>query len=221
MKLTIFGATGPSGRLLVNKALAAGHEVTAFARTPSKLAALSEGRSEKLHVVSGELTDAATIETAITGADVVISLLGPTGKSTGTPIADGMRLIVAAMEKHGVKRLVATATPSAQDASDGSSWSFALAVKAIKAFVGSAYQEIVATADVVRTGRWCAYRCSPTSPHRVPPRRATSATPASGCFRSRATRSRTSCSRRSRTRPGSARRRSSATADLRGAHRRR
>lgn len=150
MKLTIFGATGPSGQLLVNKALAAGHEVTAFARTPSKLAALSEGRSEKLHVVSGELTDAASIETAITGADVVISLLGPTGKSKGTPVADGTRLIVAAMEKYGVKRLVATATPSAQDASDGSSWSFALAVKAIKAFVGSAYQEIVATADVVR-----------------------------------------------------------------------
>jgi hypothetical protein len=60
MKLTIFGATGPSGQLLVNKALAAGHEVTVFARNPSKLTA----RSEKLHIVSGEITDAASVEKA-------------------------------------------------------------------------------------------------------------------------------------------------------------
>lgn len=146
MKLTIFGATSPSGQLLVNKALAAGHEITAFARTPSKLAA----RSDKLQVVRGELTDAASIERAVVAADVVISLLGPSGKAKGTPVADGMRLIVAAMEKHGVKRLIVTATPSAKDPSDGAAWSFALAVRAIKALAGSAYQEIVATADVVR-----------------------------------------------------------------------
>jgi len=146
MKLSVFGATGPSGQLLVDKALAAGHEVTAFARTPTKLHA----RSDRLHVVSGELTDAASIDKAITGADAVISLLGPSGKSKGTPIADGMRLIVAAMERHGVRRLIATATPSAKDPSDGAAWSFALAVRAIQALAGSAYQEIVATADVVR-----------------------------------------------------------------------
>jgi len=146
MRLTVFGATGASGQLLVNKALAAGHEVTAFARNPRKLTV----RSEKLRVVSGELTDAASIEKAISGAEAVISLLGPSGKSKGTPVADGMRLIVAAMEKQGVKRLIATATPSATDPSDGTAWSFSLAVTMIKVLAGSAYQEIVATADVVR-----------------------------------------------------------------------
>jgi uncharacterized protein YbjT (DUF2867 family) len=37
MKLTIFGTTGGTGKLLVEQALAAGHEVVAFVRDPSKL----------------------------------------------------------------------------------------------------------------------------------------------------------------------------------------
>jgi putative NADH-flavin reductase len=48
MKLTIFGSTGPTGQLVIEKGLAAGHEVTAFARNPNKLTA----RSDKLRVVS-------------------------------------------------------------------------------------------------------------------------------------------------------------------------
>ena len=39
MKITIFGATGRTGQNLVKKALEAGHEVTAYVRTPSKLTA--------------------------------------------------------------------------------------------------------------------------------------------------------------------------------------
>ena len=37
MKLTIFAATGGVGRQLLEQAVAAGHDVTAVARNPSKL----------------------------------------------------------------------------------------------------------------------------------------------------------------------------------------
>jgi uncharacterized protein YbjT (DUF2867 family) len=37
MKIAIFGATGGTGRLVVEQALEAGHEVIAFVRDPSKL----------------------------------------------------------------------------------------------------------------------------------------------------------------------------------------
>ena len=37
MRLTIFGATGKTGKHLVRQALEAGYEVTAVARDPSKL----------------------------------------------------------------------------------------------------------------------------------------------------------------------------------------
>ena len=37
MRITVFGATGRTGRLLIEQALASGYQVVAFARNPSKL----------------------------------------------------------------------------------------------------------------------------------------------------------------------------------------
>ena len=101
MKLTIFGATSYSGRFLVEKALAAGHEVTAFVRDPSKL----EVTNERLKVVAGDALNAAQVEKAISGSDAVLSTLGPKGKPA-VMAARSTRNIVDEMEKHGVKRLV-------------------------------------------------------------------------------------------------------------------
>ncbi|WP_290866635.1 NAD(P)-dependent oxidoreductase [Aquabacterium sp.] len=146
MKVLVFGATGPTGQWVLRQALEAGHEVTAYARSPAKLVPTAPG----LHVIAGELTDAAAIRRAVAGQDAVISLLGPGGKSTGTPIADGMALIVQAMRSLGVRRLIATATTSAPDAKDRFSLPFWLAMHVVKALAGSAYEEIVTTAAVVR-----------------------------------------------------------------------
>jgi uncharacterized protein YbjT (DUF2867 family) len=61
MKLTVFGATGGTGKQLVEQALAAGNKVVAFARNPSKLTI----KNEHLTVVQGELSDQALIEKAV------------------------------------------------------------------------------------------------------------------------------------------------------------
>jgi uncharacterized protein YbjT (DUF2867 family) len=37
MRITVFGATGATGQLLVDQSLEHGHEVTAYARRPAKL----------------------------------------------------------------------------------------------------------------------------------------------------------------------------------------
>lgn len=145
MRIALFGATGAAGRLVLQQALAAGHTVTAYARDAGKLAS-----TPKLLVVEGQLDDAAAINRAVAGQDAVISLLGPKGDSAGLPVSKGTELIVAAMQRHGVKRLVATATPSATDPNDRFSLSFALAVVMIRALVRGAYDDIVATAAVVR-----------------------------------------------------------------------
>lgn len=73
MKLTIFGATGATGQQLIEYALAAENYVVAYARNPSKIST----SHERLTIMSGELTDAAAIERAVSGADAVISVLGP------------------------------------------------------------------------------------------------------------------------------------------------
>jgi uncharacterized protein YbjT (DUF2867 family) len=106
MNLVVLGATGRTGRLVVEQALAAGHTVTALVRSPEKLTA---GHSN-LRVVRGEATETAAVSSALEGADAVISTLG--GK--GSVIADSTRAIVTAARKAGVSRVVVLSTFAAE-----------------------------------------------------------------------------------------------------------
>jgi len=106
MNLLILGATGRTGRLVVEKALASGHTVTALVRSPEKL---SPGHPN-LRLVAGEATETSAVATALRGADAVISTLG------GKPsiIADSTRAIVAAAGTTGVRRVVVLSTFAAE-----------------------------------------------------------------------------------------------------------
>ena len=64
MNLVVLGATGRTGGLVVEQALAAGHTVTALVRSPEKL---TTGHSN-LNVVRGEATDASAVTGALEGA---------------------------------------------------------------------------------------------------------------------------------------------------------
>jgi putative NADH-flavin reductase len=50
--------------LIVEQALAAGHEVVAFVRNPSKILS----KHERLKIVQGDATNAARVEEAVAGA---------------------------------------------------------------------------------------------------------------------------------------------------------
>ncbi len=65
MKLVIFGAAGGTGRILVEQALAKGHEVTAFDRHPGALTI----QHPKLSLVQGDVFDPDQVEAAIAGQD--------------------------------------------------------------------------------------------------------------------------------------------------------
>jgi uncharacterized protein YbjT (DUF2867 family) len=98
MNLLVLGATGGTGRLVVEQALAAGHTVTALVRSPEKL-----GTSQpNLRVISGSATDPESVAVAMEGADAVISTLG----GGGSVIADSTAAIVAAARQTGVRRVV-------------------------------------------------------------------------------------------------------------------
>jgi putative NADH-flavin reductase len=71
MKIALFGATGAVGGYFLNKALAAGHEVTALVRSPEKL-----GDQPNLRAVKGNVTEASDVQSVINQADVVVSCLG-------------------------------------------------------------------------------------------------------------------------------------------------
>jgi len=102
MKIAIFGSTGGTGRELIGQALDQGHHVTAQARSPEKLEDLEH---PELAVVRGNVLDQADVEREIDGQEAVLCAIGA-GADRTTLREDGTRVIVAAMEKLGVSRLV-------------------------------------------------------------------------------------------------------------------
>jgi putative NADH-flavin reductase len=146
MKIAIFGATAETGRQLVEQALAAGYQVVAYVRNPSKL----NTKHENLTIVQGELADQAIIERAVSAADAVISVLGPRGGSKGKPITQGMQNIIEAMKKQGVRRLIISSTLSAKDPNDLPDFKTKALVNLVKLTMHAAYEEIVSVADTVR-----------------------------------------------------------------------
>jgi putative NADH-flavin reductase len=146
LHISIFGGTGPTGLLVVEQALAAGHDVVAFARTPSKLP-----RQDRLSVIEGQLDDLTKVKAAVAGSDAVVSVLGPGTKAADVPpIVAGTSNIVGAMREHGVRRLVATGTPSITDPADDSDWRVGLLVKLIRTFQPAAYNALVEIGQIVR-----------------------------------------------------------------------
>lgn len=101
MKLTIFAATGGIGRHVLEQAVDAGHDVTAVVRNPRAL-------SHPVRAVAADLAtpDAATLESAVAGADAVLSGLGPRNSAEHGIVSLGTRAIVEAMKTTGVRRIV-------------------------------------------------------------------------------------------------------------------
>ncbi len=104
MKVLVIGATGGTGRHAIRKLLERGHEVTAWARRPDAVA--QDAQSEKLRVVAGEARDAGSIERAVEGQDAVLVAIGPRSFKKDDLHEALMRNLIAAMKKHGVRRIV-------------------------------------------------------------------------------------------------------------------
>jgi putative NADH-flavin reductase len=103
MKLAVFGANGPTGRLLTQLALDEDHQVVAFTRHPDKFPI----QHQRLEVAAGDVHDPAAVADAIDGTNAVVSTLGvPFAKTPVTVYSDGMANITAGMHAAGIKRLV-------------------------------------------------------------------------------------------------------------------
>ena len=105
MRLLILGANGKTGTHLVDLALARGHQVTAFVRSPAKVAR----RHPLLDVRKGDPHNVDDLANALSGHDVVLSALGVRPPEAFRPhslVEDCAASTVAAMTRAGVKRLV-------------------------------------------------------------------------------------------------------------------
>jgi putative NADH-flavin reductase len=105
-RVLVLGASGGTGRHVLEQALAKGIEVTALVRTPENLASVPRD----VRVIAGDiLVDSPMTRGAFAGQDAVISTLG-VGQSfkSGDLLARAAPLIVSAMVEHGIRRLVWT-----------------------------------------------------------------------------------------------------------------
>ena len=92
-KIAIIGATGRAGSQLLEEALRRGHSVTAIARDTQALASRADVVSKSVDV-----TDAAALQAAVAGHDVVISA----AHFSTIPA----KAIIEPVKKAGVKRLL-------------------------------------------------------------------------------------------------------------------
>lgn len=112
MKIVIFGASGKTGKLLIDMALEAGHEVRAYVRRPLSV----QPENKNLSVVVGALSDTEKIRTVVAGADACISVLGGNSlKEHATEFMEGIRNIVSVMDQENVSRFIYMSSIGAGD----------------------------------------------------------------------------------------------------------
>jgi len=146
MQLTLFGASGRTGRHLLEQALAAGHTVQALVRDPNKLTTTNE----HLTVMQGNVQDADAVQRVIAGSQAVLSVLGPPSNRPDHQITTGMKHILAAMERHGVQRLIVTVGAGVRDPQDQPGLLDKLIGAAVKLFSRHVYQDMLQVDRLVR-----------------------------------------------------------------------
>jgi putative NADH-flavin reductase len=151
MRLTIFGASGQTGRHLIQQALDAGHTVTAVVRDPTRLPI----RHQQLQVLVADVLDPAAIGPAVAGADAVLSALGPRPPRNKSSIMSAATAsILAAMQAAGTSRLVViSAAPVASDDHDTTLPDRLLARPLLRRLLGGLYADMATMEEAVRRSR--------------------------------------------------------------------
>jgi putative NADH-flavin reductase len=103
-RITVFGAAGRTGRLVLREGRRRGYEMTAFTRRPASDFAADGGTV----IVRGDGRDAEAVRAAVDGADAVIAIVAAAGRKGPHETAEVLRVITTQMTELGVGRLVLT-----------------------------------------------------------------------------------------------------------------
>ncbi|MEW2443673.1 NAD(P)-dependent oxidoreductase [Micromonospora marina] len=103
MNVALIGASGRTGRLVLDVLVRRGHQVTVLARDPDKLGTAADNPA--IRVVPGDVRDMAALERLVDSNDIVISALGPSGKQTDLHTETAKALVIV-MRAAGIRRFV-------------------------------------------------------------------------------------------------------------------
>ena len=119
MKVVIFGAAGKTGLQVVDHALAAGHDVTAFVHDADAFRREHAGVASRVKLSSGDAQDKTTVAAAVAGQDAVVDAIGGKTPYKDTDLErDAAAAILAGMREHGVRRLVAVSMMGVGDSTE-------------------------------------------------------------------------------------------------------
>lgn len=102
MKLIVFGATGGTGKQVVEQALQAGHQVTVVVRNPAAFPV----QHPQLIIHQGDVLRPVNFDQVLAGADAVVSCLGIHGRKPTKVYSEGVINIAQAMRKVGTTRII-------------------------------------------------------------------------------------------------------------------
>jgi putative NADH-flavin reductase len=105
VRITVFGASGKTGRLVIEQGLERGHELVAFVQDASRFAA----SYELLEVVEGDARDPDAVVPALRGSDAAISVISLARPEDEPQHSEATRTIVETAKAEGVRRIVVTA----------------------------------------------------------------------------------------------------------------
>jgi uncharacterized protein YbjT (DUF2867 family) len=101
MKVLVFGASGKTGGLVVERALAKGHEVSVLVRDAGKF------KVAGVRVIAGDATKPDDVLRAMRGQEAVVDTIGGTTPYKTTQLeSTSARNMIEAMKAEGVRRLV-------------------------------------------------------------------------------------------------------------------
>ena len=109
MRLLVVGASGRTGRILVDRALERGHQVTALDIEQGGDVLTREG----LRVVAGDILAPDTLPAAMEGIDAIVSLVSPHPRRNGRVYVEGTRNLTDAAARAGVPRIVVVSAQGA------------------------------------------------------------------------------------------------------------
>jgi len=101
MNVLIFGGTGKTGKLVVERALTQSHTVTVLVRDPIKFKILN------VRVITGNATNPSDVLAAMHGQQAVIETIGGTTPWKSVTLeTDAIHAIIQAMQEESVPRLI-------------------------------------------------------------------------------------------------------------------
>jgi putative NADH-flavin reductase len=147
MKLTVFGATGGTGKEVVRQALDAGHQVAAVVRDPARLAISHSA----LEVVTADVTDPDSLRPALAGREAVISALGPHSRKDVGIASTALGSILRAMDASEVRRLAVLSAVPVGPVPEGETLLYrSVALPLLRRLLRDAYADLAVMEEEVR-----------------------------------------------------------------------